>query len=325
MATARTEVLIDLTAALVAVTVDQPRVLTIGAGQALPSGPLESAHRSLQTGMRAWIEQQKYLLAGLLKCGCCGSAYTLISKRLLGCAAARNKGTCSNRLNIRVDALEASVVSGLRTHLMDPMLFKEFCDEFTREVNRLPIEKSASLHAAKAELPRITRELDKLVQRVLDTDDLSSIKAYEKKMREIEARKADLETLIASMDEPLPLLHPNMAEIYRSRVAALHEALLRDETKAEAAETIRALVDQVVLVPENGELAIMLKGDLSAMLSFTTDKKKPGIDLRAGHSGDSGSPGSLVAGTRNHFCYNCWPGMAPAFRYEVDNAHQLAA
>lgn len=185
-----------------------------------------------------------------------------------------------------------SVVSGFRTHLM---LFKEFCDEFTREVNRLRIEKSASLHAGKAELPRITRELDKLVQRVLGTDDLNSIKAYEKKMRELEARKIDLEALIANMDEPPPLLHPNMAEIYRSRVAALREALVRDETKAEAAETIRALVDQVALVPENGELAIVLKGDLAAMLSFAAGKKKPG--MKAGHSGDFGSPGSLVAGT----------------------------
>jgi site-specific DNA recombinase len=259
--------------------------------EAMAIGPQEHGANPLVVRRRP-----KYLLAGLLKCGCCGSAYTLISKRLLGCAAARNKGTCSNRLNIRIEALEASVVSGLRTHLMDPMLFKEFCEEFTREVNRLRIEKSASLHAAKVELPRITRELDKLVQRVLDTDDLTSIKAYEKKMRELEARKTDLEALITHMDELPPLLHPNMAEIYRSRVAALHEALLRDETKAEAAETIRALVNQVTLVPENGELAIVLKGDLAAMLSFATDKKKPGIDLKAGHSGDSGSPGSLVAG-----------------------------
>ncbi|MBB4364224.1 hypothetical protein GGD65_005282 [Bradyrhizobium sp. CIR18] len=54
----------------------------------------------------------------------------MISKDLLGCATSRNKGTCDNRLNIRRDALEASVLGGLRTHLMDPELFKEFCDEF---------------------------------------------------------------------------------------------------------------------------------------------------------------------------------------------------
>src|SRR3546814_670832 len=33
----------------------------------------------------------------------------------------------------------------------------------------------------------------------------------------------------------------------------------------------------------------------------------------------------LVAGARNPFCYNFWPGMAPAFRHEVENTHQLAA
>lgn len=57
----RTEVLIDLTAALVAVTGDTPRVLSVSAGTALPSGPLESSHRSAQMGMRAWIEQQTRL------------------------------------------------------------------------------------------------------------------------------------------------------------------------------------------------------------------------------------------------------------------------
>jgi site-specific DNA recombinase len=49
-----------------------------------------------------------YLFAGLMKCGCCGNGYTLISKDLLGCAAGRNKGTCNNRLNVRRDTLEAA-------------------------------------------------------------------------------------------------------------------------------------------------------------------------------------------------------------------------
>lgn len=48
----------DLIAVLVAVTDAQPRVMTIRDAGALPSGPFELAHRSLQSGLRAWVEQQ---------------------------------------------------------------------------------------------------------------------------------------------------------------------------------------------------------------------------------------------------------------------------
>ncbi len=50
----------DLTAVIVAVTDGQPRVLTIERGQALPSGPFEPAHRSLQAGLRSWVETQTH-------------------------------------------------------------------------------------------------------------------------------------------------------------------------------------------------------------------------------------------------------------------------
>jgi hypothetical protein len=50
----------ELIAVIVAVTDGEPRVLTIDAGQALPSGPFELGHRSLQAGMRSWVEQQTH-------------------------------------------------------------------------------------------------------------------------------------------------------------------------------------------------------------------------------------------------------------------------
>jgi hypothetical protein len=43
---------------LVAVSDGDPRVLTVRERRALPAGPLESGHRSLQTGLRAWVEAQ---------------------------------------------------------------------------------------------------------------------------------------------------------------------------------------------------------------------------------------------------------------------------
>lgn len=48
----------ELIAVLVAVTDDEPRVLTIRDGALLPSGPFETGHRSLQAGLRAWVERQ---------------------------------------------------------------------------------------------------------------------------------------------------------------------------------------------------------------------------------------------------------------------------
>ena len=48
----------DLVAVLAAVTDGQPRVMTIRDGEALPSGPFELDDRSLQSGLRAWVEWQ---------------------------------------------------------------------------------------------------------------------------------------------------------------------------------------------------------------------------------------------------------------------------
>ena len=48
----------DLVAVLVAVTDGEPKIMTIANAIALPSGPFEFAHRSLQTGLRAWVEAQ---------------------------------------------------------------------------------------------------------------------------------------------------------------------------------------------------------------------------------------------------------------------------
>jgi len=53
---------IRLSAVIVTGTIDEPRVLTVRIGrdpiEALPSGPLEVEHRTLEVGLRAWVERQ---------------------------------------------------------------------------------------------------------------------------------------------------------------------------------------------------------------------------------------------------------------------------
>ena len=49
---------VELIAVLAAVAEGSPLVMTIDGGRALPSGPFEVEHRSLQSGLRAWVERQ---------------------------------------------------------------------------------------------------------------------------------------------------------------------------------------------------------------------------------------------------------------------------
>lgn len=164
----------------------------------------------------------KHLFAGVVKCGCYGGGYSMISKDLLGCSTARNKGTCDNRVNIRRDALEASILNGLKKHLMEPELFREFCAEFTKEVNRLRIERGADLEIARRELDKISRQISQIIEAITDGMYHPSIK---EKMTGLEARKAELTEKLATADEPPPLLHPSMAALYAQRIAELSENL----------------------------------------------------------------------------------------------------
>ncbi|MFT8953612.1 MAG: recombinase family protein [Gluconobacter sp.] len=216
------------------------------------------------------LQRPTHLLTGLIKCGCCSGGFSMISKHHLGCSTARNKGTCENRLTIRRDVLEKSVLNGLRTQMMDPKLFREFCEAFTREVNRLRMENGADLVALKSELPKIERELDKAVQAILDGFASPALKT---RMEQLEDRKAEIEGRLADAPSPPPLLHPNMAELYRQKIASLHDSLQNEATGAQAVEAIRSLITRIRLIPESGELAIFLEGDLAAMLGFASNRK----------------------------------------------------
>lgn len=57
----------ELTAVLVAVSDAEPRVLTVQRGRGLPSGPFFSEHRTLQLGLRDWVENQTHHPLGYLE------------------------------------------------------------------------------------------------------------------------------------------------------------------------------------------------------------------------------------------------------------------
>jgi DNA invertase Pin-like site-specific DNA recombinase len=104
----------------------------------------------------------RYLLSGLLNCGCCGSGFIMISASRLGCAAARNSGTCTNRRTIKRTDVETRVLSGLKDQLLHPDLIQEFIAEFQRESQKERLAALAQQVQAERKLARVLGEIDNI-------------------------------------------------------------------------------------------------------------------------------------------------------------------
>ena len=86
-------------------------------------------------------------------------------------------------------------------------------------MNRLRMEQRAALTSAKREVERIERRIKKLLDLLLDDEiDMAEAKA---EMKALDARRKELEVQLKAANEPPPLLHPSMADLYRSKVEEL--------------------------------------------------------------------------------------------------------
>jgi site-specific DNA recombinase len=176
-----------------------------------------------------------------------------------------------------------------------PELFKVFCEEFHRELNRLRNQEHAEAAAKRAELDQLERRIRRIV--TLITDDDVPLRALKQELTALEARQLVLQQALAEAAAPAPSLHPNLAEIYRQRVERLHEALQDRGTRDEAFELIRSLIDEIRLVPDKSQLHIELRGELAGILAISADGKEPGSRTAAAGRAQQIK---MVAGTRNH-------------------------
>jgi hypothetical protein len=102
------------------------------------------------------------------------------------------------------------------------------------------------------------------VQALLDGVPGSRVKD---RMAELEGRKTELEAVLPEAAEEPVLLHPNMAQVYRAKIARLAEALNDEHERTEAAEIIRGLIDQIVLTPKDEDGRRSLSIDLEGALA----------------------------------------------------------
>lgn len=217
------------------------------------------------------MQRPKNLFSYLLKCGCCGSGFSKISQNHYGCSRARNKGTCDNRLTIRQDVLEGSILNALKHHLMDDALCKIFCEEYTRHLNQLRFDHNANLKQYEAELKKRRTEDSKMVQAIIDGFASEDLKV---KMNKNTERIVELKRLLEEKQEAKVLFHPTMSVHYKKELESLASLLNHPEHRQEAADSIRSLIDKIILTPnvKNDELIVDLVGDLAGILKIATNK-----------------------------------------------------
>ncbi len=92
-------------------------------------------------------------------------------------------------------------------------------------------------------------------------------------------RLNELEQVLSTQEEEKIIFHPNMADRYHKEVRGLMDTMNNPETRAEASQHLRAMIDKVVLTPnETGEeLTVDLIGDLAGILSVATTSESSRI------------------------------------------------
>ena len=139
---------------------------------------------------------------------------------------------------------------------------------------------------AEREIERVEARRKKLIESIMQGVPASEVKD---ELNANAARREDLRARLAAADAPPPLLDPEMAELYRKKVTALAQALDHPETRTEASEALRGLIDAIVLTLDQGEppsrvgedtrsgeprLRIELKGNLAETLGATVQIKR---------------------------------------------------
>ncbi|MET4702543.1 site-specific DNA recombinase, partial [Constrictibacter sp. MBR-5] len=215
----------------------------------------------------------KSLLAGLIVCGTCGSAYTSLQRGRLGCPAHYRRGTCDNGRTVLRTAIETRVLDGLKQKLLAPDKIAAAVRAFYEETNRLNRDATAAATEDRRTLQQTEKKLSEIVAAIENGGFSQTLMA---RLKDLEARKVQLEARIAQAPAALPPILPNVAELYAAKVANLVEALTDPEAMLEAGDVIRSLVAKVVLTPgaKRGEVHAELHGELAAILALASAQKK---------------------------------------------------
>jgi site-specific DNA recombinase len=216
------------------------------------------------------------LLSGLLRCGSCGGAFVVVSRRYkgtdpaghanFGCSVSRSRGgaICANTRTISQKKVTAAVIHALREQLTLPDLAGRFVDSFTRHFHDLNQVDGAEVRQLEQQVQRATNRV-KNVTGALAVAGFSEALLAQLKEEETSLNALRTQLAAASRDKrPKILPHPHVIQSYVDRLLGLLE------TDVEQAHALLVRhMPPLVLTPEAG--AYRLTGGFNLSLLLPSD------------------------------------------------------
>ena len=234
----------------------------------------------------------RHLLTGLICCAECGNNMSAVGSDYVACARARNNAGCTNTTGVKRSKIEVAVLEGLKRRLMAPELVEEFVRAFHDEVNRRRHEQELDRRHLEREFRDLGKKLEGLYDAIAEGLRTEGLKA---KLEELEERQRQLKAKLKEPSKLEPRLHPRLASLYRQKVADLHAALSDPDSKAEAAEILRGLIERIDVRSVAGGHVVELIGDIVKLVSLPTGGEFPASFEKFGKGGCGGPQPALFA------------------------------
>ena len=202
--------------------------------------------------------------------------YTIVSQDRYGCANRKNRGSCHNSKTIKRQDIEKRVLSGLKHKLLEPKALSKFIDEYVSQLKKLEKANEFEQKGIRQELKKIDKRLNAILHAI---EQGVVTETTHNRMLELEAKKSELnENLEEEMQYPKP--DKEMISLYQEKVQDLSAAIYEPEIRNAAMDTLRPLIDRIILKPTNlDEMKAELYGNIAAMVALDNEKGQTFSDL----------------------------------------------
>lgn len=191
-------------------------------------------------GRKAMKRPMATLLGGLMHCPHCGGPMTAVNSISYGCNRRHDSGeTVCAGFFIKRDVAEKRLISVVRNGMLSPKAAMVFEQEMLSQISASIEQRQSSITAARRRLAQLDDEIQRLVDALASAGGSAALLA---RLQASERERDQLAYDVSQMPEARDEL-PNVRHIYRTRLAALNEAMKSDTLQAR--EALRDVLGRV--------------------------------------------------------------------------------